>query len=427
MASTQFARQRKRHSSGFLPDLRRRPRPFDGHVGVCKANRRHPCTLVQMTQGGDSLFSTANSCSRLSYTMISLKYPEFDEFESALRGVQGYYVLRSKESRQWRLTITELQGVSLTLACEGAANIYVGASSVDCFNLLIPLTGHEALTLDGHRFNRREVGWQVPGRMFCFDARTSRYWLAIAISREQVLTWIEMHQDYVPILDVNRTLSIDRLLLARLLRLAHRLFRMDAERPADLHRAGARYAATLEIADAVLRLALPSRDEKQVGRPACSRPHVIQRALGFIESAGDMAIYVGDLCRAAGVSERTLRNVFHTQFGMGPHRYLTLARLNSVRRAIRMARPGETISSICANFGIWDFGRFAHQYQELFGVLPSCYLSANRTRIGPTRHSSVGRRLPARLNEVLPGAMNPFAHRGMFHPGHQPVGRIESA
>jgi AraC family transcriptional regulator, ethanolamine operon transcriptional activator len=381
-----------------------------------------------MTQSANSLSSTANRSSRVSYIVISLKYQEVDEFESALRGMQGYYVLRSKEIRKWRLTITELQGVSLTLACEGAANIYAGASSVDCFNLQIPLTGHEALTLDGHRFSRREVGWQVPGRMFCFDARTSRYWLAVAISRELVLTWIAMHEDYVPVPDVNRTLSIDRVHLARLLHLARRLFRMDSERPADLHRAAARHAATLEITDAVLRLALPSHDEKHVGRPACSRPYVIQRALGFIESAGDMAIYVGDLCHAAGVSERTLRNVFHTQFGMGPHRYLTLARLNSVRRAIRTARPGETIASICANFGIWDFGRFARQYQDLFGVLPSCYLSTNRTRTRSTRHSSAMRRLPGRLGEVRPGAINDATRRGMLHLGHQAaVGLIEPA
>jgi AraC family ethanolamine operon transcriptional activator len=49
-----------------------------------------------------------------------------------------------------------------------------------------------------------------------------------------------------------------------------------------------------------------------------------------------------------------------------------------MRAAIHGARPGETISSICANHGIWDFGRFADQYRRLFGVLPSQNLADRR-------------------------------------------------
>jgi len=41
------------------------------------------------------------------------------------------------------------------------------------------------------------------------------------------------------------------------------------------------------------------------------------------------------------------------------------------RAAIRRAAPGETLTDICARFGVWDFGRFARQYRECFGVLPS--------------------------------------------------------
>ena len=140
------------------------------------------------------------------------------------------------------------------------------------------------------------------------------------------------------------------------------------------------YAARAEVLDATLRTLLPVSSDRAVGRPAIHRAHILDRALGLMRSVGDEPVRTEDLCRVTGVSERTLRNVFYEHFGLAPHQYLMIARLNSVRAAIREAGPGDTISSICADAGIWDFGRFAHQYRELFGVLPSQHLAVNRPR-----------------------------------------------
>jgi AraC family ethanolamine operon transcriptional activator len=165
----------------------------------------------------------------------------------------------------------------------------------------------------------------------------------------------------------------------RLTRLAQRLFQADAQCPAELYVPAAENAASAEVLDATLRTLLPVKSDRAVGRPAIRRAQVLDRALSLIRSMGDEQVYTEDLCRAAGVSERTLRNVFYEHFGIAPHRYLMIARLNRVRAAIREAGSGETISSICADAGIWDFGRFAHQYRELFGVLPSQHLAVNRS------------------------------------------------
>jgi AraC-like DNA-binding protein len=45
------------------------------------------------------------------------------------------------------------------------------------------------------------------------------------------------------------------------------------------------------------------------------------------------------LCNAAQVSERTLRNVFHESFGVGPIRYLRLRQLHRVRTRLLDADP----------------------------------------------------------------------------------------
>ena len=83
------------------------------------------------------------------------------------------------------------------------------------------------------------------------------------------------------------------------------------------------------------------------------------------------------------MSERTLRNVFNQYLGMSPHRYLMIRRLHAMRDAIRHAGPEDTITSICARFGVWDFGRFASLYRQFFGTFPAHSLKAAKACARP--------------------------------------------
>ena len=106
-----------------------------------------------------------------------------------------------------------------------------------------------------------------------------------------------------------------------------------------------------------------------------SRLRILDRVEGFLEANTDAPIYIADLCAAAGVSERTLVNVFHQCFGLSPIRYLRVRRLHQVRRALRTSDPGTTtVSEIASLFGFWHFGRFAADFKSLFGQTPSALL-----------------------------------------------------
>ena len=73
-----------------------------------------------------------------------------------------------------------------------------------------------------------------------------------------------------------------------------------------------------------------------------------------------------------GVSERTLRTAFEEYFGVGPTKYLKIRTLHEARKALRAADPFATsVTDIAVRFGIWEFGRFSHDYKTLFGELPS--------------------------------------------------------
>ena len=311
--------------------------------------------------------------------MIRLVFPEFDAYDEALPCAHGHRVLRGRPQRDWRLAIVDLHGVRLMMGRAGAASIYSGAGSAGLYSMVIPLTRHDHVLVDGHRLNTETIAWMAPGRVFHIDSRQPASWLSVTISRELLMSWLASNEDDGdPVLLNRNVVRLASRPIAELTHLAQRLFQADTQRAGESCAPAVEHAARVEVLDTTLRALLPLSSDRTAGRPAIQRAQVLDRALGLMRAMGDEPVYTEDLCRAAGVSERTLRNVFYEHFGIAPHRYLTIARLNRVRAAIREAGPGDTISSICADAGIWDFGRFAHQYRELFGVLPSQHLAVNR-------------------------------------------------
>ena len=94
-----------------------------------------------------------------------------------------------------------------------------------------------------------------------------------------------------------------------------------------------------------------------------------------IEEAIESPIPVTGLCKAADVSERTLRRMFHERFGISPKAYLNRIRLNGIRHNLKKSSPGEVkITDVAATWGFWHMGQFTADYKNLFGELPSTTL-----------------------------------------------------
>lgn len=86
-------------------------------------------------------------------------------------------------------------------------------------------------------------------------------------------------------------------------------------------------------------------------------------------------LHVDDLCRAAAVSERTLRNAFRKIHGVSPYRYLRGFRMTQARQALLSAgsRHG-TVTEVAMQFGFLELGRFSVDYRSAFGECPSATL-----------------------------------------------------
>jgi AraC family transcriptional regulator, ethanolamine operon transcriptional activator len=79
---------------------------------------------------------------------------------------------------------------------------------------------------------------------------------------------------------------------------------------------------------------------------------------------------LADLCALTGASERTLEYAFREQVGVTPNRYLRLRRLNLARKELCAGEPVR-VTDVAMRWGFCHLGRFASDYQQLFGERPS--------------------------------------------------------
>ena len=163
--------------------------------------------------------------------------------------------------------------------------------------------------------------------------------------------------------------------MARLQRLSHAAGELAEDAPAILAQPEA--ARGLEQAIVGAMLDCLASDERQQDR-AATRQHaaIMRRFYRAIEASAGQPLYVPELCKAVGASERTLRACCDEHLGMGPKRYLLLRRMHLFRRTLRESAPAEiTVTKIATRYGFWQFGRLAVEYKALFGETPSVTLA----------------------------------------------------
>jgi AraC-like DNA-binding protein len=102
---------------------------------------------------------------------------------------------------------------------------------------------------------------------------------------------------------------------------------------------------------------------------------VMRRFWRVLEETPEQPLYIPEICKAIRVSDRTLRVCCQEQLRVSPKRYLLLRRMHLARRALRQAAPDTaSVTDIATRHGFWQLGRFAGEYQSLFGESPSATL-----------------------------------------------------
>lgn len=124
------------------------------------------------------------------------------------------------------------------------------------------------------------------------------------------------------------------------------------------------------------------------GLPAGSPPtppgnaRRLTHAASALVAEADTPLTVLDLCRALKVSRATLHRGFVEIYGLSPLAYLRMRRLNGARRALIAARGSNaTVTAIATHWSFFHLARFARDYRNQFGELPSATLDVQAPQL----------------------------------------------
>ncbi len=102
------------------------------------------------------------------------------------------------------------------------------------------------------------------------------------------------------------------------------------------------------------------------------RTQAVEKTLICLEDGAAEIMPISRICaETGGGAWRTLGRGFQERFGIGPKAYHTRLRLNRVRTEILELGPHRVISDVANSWGFWHMGKFARDYNNLFGELPS--------------------------------------------------------
>jgi AraC family ethanolamine operon transcriptional activator len=95
---------------------------------------------------------------------------------------------------------------------------------------------------------------------------------------------------------------------------------------------------------------------------------ILRQVEQLLADPASCVLSVAELCVRLHLSRRTLQYVFEYAAGMSPVSYLRAIRLNHARQALL---KGESVTYAATQWGFLHLSAFAHDYQQLFGELPS--------------------------------------------------------
>jgi AraC-like DNA-binding protein len=149
----------------------------------------------------------------------------------------------------------------------------------------------------------------------------------------------------------------------------------------------------------------------------------VRKAQAFIESHLHEDIKLGDIAAATKVCSRLLQKAFSHHCGCSPMRFLAQSRLQRIRQELERSTTDTKIVDVMMRYGFTQGGKFAKEYQQLFGEKPSDTLkrgSQSRHQHHPLWHE-IDDPLSAR---IAGGRAARTSSQTVFPSGCLPVQRI---
>lgn len=106
-------------------------------------------------------------------------------------------------------------------------------------------------------------------------------------------------------------------------------------------------------------------------QPPAVAPRHVKRAEDYLRTHASQPLTLADIAQAAGCSVRSLNEGFRQFRQTTPMGFLKQLRLQSVRAELTHNLDGASVSDIALRWGFGHLSRFASDYRQQFGELPS--------------------------------------------------------
>jgi len=301
-------------------------------------------------------------------------FSDFDAFSDAVRDVDCTMLMQNPRHREWRINHVYLPDIHVQVGRLGSGNIVQGEGRRDGFLFYLPLSGACEYSANGKTLPAASLMILDPGCDFCISTDAEHDWCTIFVPTGQLMDLNDSADSPSDSREMQCWVSSPNRRLASRFGSAIGELMNAADNSSIFESTPAAKSVQTELVQLATELSARHRSapHQRTGRPQVSRDTIINRCMALIESAPRASRRVDQLAAAAGVSERTLRTVFHEYYGVGPHRYLLVRQLNELHCSLRAADPKQSkVSDLFVRHGVWQFGRITSQYRRLFGELPS--------------------------------------------------------
>ncbi|MFD1007188.1 MULTISPECIES: AraC family transcriptional regulator [Oceanisphaera] len=120
-----------------------------------------------------------------------------------------------------------------------------------------------------------------------------------------------------------------------------------------------------------LLYAQPHNYSQELQNRQFNRPVYLSELESMMKAHLDQTLSISDFEKAAGISREKLYRDFRTFYNCSPMAYFRNLRYQRVRERLQQPAANESVSSIAMDCGFIQLGRFAKEYQQRFGELPS--------------------------------------------------------
>ena len=298
---------------------------------------------------------------------------QFDEYDASIEAGDWRTTLIGPVKGLWHMESFSVDGITLQKFQDGAATTTVGVGCAGQVTLAIGLPGPTLSYINGVRLNCGRMTIIRPGEgVAAYGGYLCRHvMLSLPVER------------FIDLIGCNNPSQTERLMSGPVgHKISHQHWQnmsdaltgvlRNAETDKSRHYRISQRAATEELLGAFIGSAIRTISAVgKTGRPKLARRLIIERTIEILNSPSYFDYSITQMAQYIGISERTFRSVCREHFGVVPKQLILLRQLHDIRTALQQASPHEKVSHLAAKYGVWNWGRFAVRYRNLFGEKPS--------------------------------------------------------